>query len=268
MELDIVNWGVSGAYRISENFSLGAGASVYEFEIESTTQRFGVGAFFAPPDFDPANQVSVQTQTGTDTDIGFNLGLQWKFLPKWNLAAVYRQGPEFEYDSTNNGVIVNDTTTFAVPDVVGFGIAVRPTDAMLISFDYDFVEYSALTEEVTSNFVAQPTQDELDSLARIETEDGSELHLGFEYVFLGGTPVAVRVGTWFDPDHKMTFEGDTVALDNNFDRGNAGLFFEGDDEVHVSAGVGVVIGKSFQIDAAVDVSNLINIVSVSGVYRF
>ena len=165
-------------------------------------------------------------------------------------------------------MIVNSTTTFAVPDVVGFGIAVRPTEAMLISFDYDFGEYSALTEEVTSNFVAQPTQAELDSLARIETEDGSELHLGFEYVFLGGTPVAVRVGTWLDPDHKMTFEGDPVALDNNFDRGNAGLFFEGDDEVHVSAGVGVVIGKSFQIDAAVDVSNLINIVSVSGVYRF
>ena len=273
MDIDIVNWGVSGAYRISQNFSIGAGASIYEFEIDSTTQRFDVtqlGQFFAPPDFDPGNIVSVQTQTGTDTDVGFNLGLQWKFLPKWNLAFVYRLGPEFEYDSANNGVIVNSTTTFAVPDVAGLGVAFRPTDAMLISFDYNFVEYSALTEEVTSNFVPQSalSQAELDSLARIKTEDGSEVHLGFEYVFLGGTPVAVRIGSWFDPDHKMTFDGDPLVLDNIDDRANAGLFFEGDDEVHVSAGVGVVIGKSFQIDAAVDVSTLVNTVSLSGVYRF
>jgi len=277
MDLQISNYGVSGAFRVSNNLSIGAGVSAYDFEIDSTTQRFGLTVFEEVPNFSPANVQNIQTQDGDDTDVAFNVGLQWKFLPKWNLGLAFREGAEFDYTAANTfgpasgtpGVpIASNTATFSVPDVAGLGVSFRPWDALLISFDYDRVEYSALTDDVTSNFFDQGTLTpvELTALGKLEVEDGDEFRLGAEYVFLGKTPVAIRVGTWLDPDHKISFDG--APADILEEKSLAVLFFEGDDEVHVSAGVGLVIGKRFQIDAAIDVSNLINIASVSGVFRF
>ena len=100
MELQIDNYGVSGAFRVTDNCSVGAGLSYYEFELDSITARFNVSgpAFFAPPDYSPGNAQNLQLQFsdeefGDDSDIAVNAGLQWKFLPKWSAGLAYRQGP-------------------------------------------------------------------------------------------------------------------------------------------------------------------------------
>ena len=98
-------------------------------------------------------------------------------------------------------------------------------------------------------------------------DDGTELRLGAEYTFLESTNLwALRGGIWRDPEHTIRFEGQPAATDGNA-LSNAALFSTGDDEIHYTFGAGAIFGK-FQLDAAVDLSDAIDIFSISGVVRF
>lgn len=89
--------------------------------------------------------------------------------------------------------------------------------------------------------------------------DVDELHLGFEYVFPRSKPlVALRLGTWLDPDHRVRSEGNVLER---------ALFQPGDDEMYYAAGVGVT-WRTIQIDLGVDLSDLVDTASVSAIYSF
>ena len=127
----------------------------------------------------------------------------------------------------------------------GAGIAFQSRDGRLTtSLEWDHVAYS----EMLPN----------DPDERIP--DADELHLGGEYVFLDSTPiVAVRLGAWIDPDHRIQSTINHTLL--------SALLPPGDDELHLSAGVGVALEK-FQIDLAVDFSDPADTAAVSAVYSF
>lgn len=277
LSLDIVNYGASGAFRITDNVSLGLGAAYYEFELESLTRRFGFlnpdptapGGFFGPPDFSSDNLINFQDQLGNDDDIAAIVGLLWDISPRWSLGAVYRQGPSFEFDVRSffaDGTLFDEQTTeFNVPDVYAVGVAFKPTETLTVTFDYDLVEYSDLLGEPTSLF-GDPSPEEEAALRRLEIEDADEFHLGLEYVWVDlPYPMAFRVGTYHDPAHRIHFRG--TANGTVEERALAAQFRSSDDEFHYSAGLGVVFGN-FQVDAAADFSDLVETVSLSGVYRF
>jgi hypothetical protein len=137
------------------------------------------------------------------------------------------------------------------PDVYGLGAAYRSAGGHLtLAFEWDRVEYSTI----------------LDSLAPglrdpgAELKDGSELHLGAEYAFLSSTPViALRLGAWLDPDHRVRSVGDEPF-------GRA-LLQGGGDQIHYAAGFGLAF-KSFQIDLGIDLSDSRTTASVSAIYSF
>lgn len=289
IDLDIFNLGVSAAVRVTEGFSIGVGVSYYDFALDSRVQIYDLsfdpplgapGGYFGPADFSAANRLGTAVQSGDDEDLAVNLGLLWKFHPKWSIGAVYRQGPEFEFTErvVFEGVGGGEppaTGRFNIPDVWGLGLAFRPSDVVTITFDYDRIEYSVLAE----GFEAGPFGLSPDLFA---VDDGEELHLGFEYVFAGlKYPLALRAGIWEDPAHRLRFVGSTDVVGSN-DLGQAILnsldasdrraadilYFNSTDEVHYSAGFGLVFGERFQLDAAVDLSDLIDTLSLSGVFRF
>ncbi|MDH3404899.1 MAG: hypothetical protein OEP45_14865, partial [Acidobacteriota bacterium] len=70
--------------------------------------------------------------------------------------------------------------------------------------------------------------------------------------------VALRAGAWLDPDHRLRLESSEATVDRAF-------FRRGTDEIHWSAGVGLVF-RRFQIDLGVDVSDLVDTVSISTIY--
>ena len=81
-------------------------------------------------------------------------------------------------------------------------MAIRASNAFRITFDYNRVKYSALTEDMVSNF-QEPNPV---ALAALSIDDGDEFRLGFEYTFIQLThPVALRFGSWQSPDHKIFF---------------------------------------------------------------
>ena len=267
-ELDIVNLGVSLAIQVSENLSLGFGVSNYELEIDSRTTRFDV-FFDDPPVFSPDNIFNIETMSGEDDDFGLNLGFLWTIDDSWQLGGVYRQGGSFDFLTTNESEFFatqRQPATLNVPDQYGLGVAFNPTERFTITFDPVLVEYSSLTENTTSIF-GQIDPDAAAAASRLEADDALELRLGFEYVWPTlQYPFALRAGLWQEEDHRIAFQG---APDSSLaERSTALLFFEGDDELHVTLGLGIVFGEVFQLDAAADLSDLADTYSLSGVVRF
>jgi long-subunit fatty acid transport protein len=289
IDLSIVNYGISGAYRVNDSLSIGLGVSSYDFTLKSISNRYnfnrhqpdfpdpGLGGNYGPPNYDPSNIVNSQDQHGDERDIAVNGGLLWRVSSEWSAGVVYRQGPQFTLRTTNargpasgdaGTVVAGNKGFFHVPDVYGAGVAFRPGDAWTITFDYDRVLYSQRAKNSVDVF-ADPDSaggaNQRQAARQLVADDANEFHLGAEYVWALKHPLAFRVGGWLDPDHSVRFGGSPVTVE---DRSTAVRFPRGKDEIHYSVGLGMVFSEKFQIDAAADFSDLIKTASFSGVFRF
>ena len=217
-------------------------------------------SFFAPNSYLPERSRLSQRSFVRDTDWTLTGGFLWRVSGSWSVGGVYRQGLEaaIEYE-----VRAGEAVDFGVPpgeiflrgsggpiefpDIYGLGFAYRDPDGRLtVSFQWDRVEYSDIPESL-----------DLDDQS---IDDSNELHLGAEYVFLNSTPIiAVRLGTWLDPDHQMR-----ATSNEPFVRA---LMPRGDDEVHFAAGIGVAM-QQFQIDLAMDFADREDTLSLSAIYSF
>lgn len=277
VDLDIVNWGLSASFRIGDSVSIGVGVSYYDFSFDTTTQRFGFGTDLSTrwmlSDFNDSDKTAFTTQSGDDNSFGFTLGLLWSISEKWSTGFVYRQGVEFDY---KHKVTISEErapegiTDFNVPALYGAGLTFRPTDRFTISLDVNRIEYG----DITKNVVLQGGGLEVDYLA---VDDGTEIRLGAEYVFDTKNHFALRAGVWQDPEHAIRHVGEQVPTSpddstaekifKNVSNTRAAFFQPGDDEIHYSIGAGIVF-KRLQLDAAMDFSDRVNTLSLSGVVFF
>jgi long-chain fatty acid transport protein len=266
-DLDIVGTGLSGAFQVSDRLSLGFGLSYFSGKLENRGAIYGIDSY--PETFWERNSFFSDRQYVTssfdvdDSDVGFNLGVLWKFAESWRLGGVYRQGPRFDYELYNRagpfnelpeGTVVGSVTdrSIAFPDVWGLGAAYRsPNGSLTIGFEWDHVEYTVILETLGS--------DQVDT-TDVGMDDADELHLGVEYVFLKISPlIAVRAGVWRDPDHRFRYEGtDPFAR---------ALYQPGKDATHISVGAGVAFDH-FQIDIGADLSDGVDQFAVSAIYSF
>ncbi len=268
-ELDIVAHAAAVAFRATERLSFGLTLTQFSADANLITQRFNVAVPGTLPDgpggrnaYLPAALAEVDATISNDTALGLGLGALWRVSPSWSMGASYRQGPELGFRNREltgsafaPGVPAGIVTSRAggdiqLPDVLALGCAYRsPGGRLTVGFEWDCVEYSSIIDSLG----VDATDAALD--------DGDELHLGFEVVFPGSTPViALRAGAWLDPDHRIRFVGTGSPLDDAIFRG-------GSDELHFALGLGVVFDR-FKIDAAVDISDLVSTASVSGIYSF
>ena len=276
MDVEITAYGAAGSYRLGKGFSLGVAVSYYDFSIDSLALRY-LPLIDAAPDFASDPLLNSQTQRGDDSDWGFAAGFLWESPRKtWSLGGVYRQGPDFTFVAQskpeNLPALVSFRTTtqkaaFHVPDVYGVGLAYRPIDAFRLAFDYDRVRYSQLLRGFVDifNLAALPPvnpqfPEPLDpELSRFAIDDTGELHLGAEYAFLRHWPVlTLRAGGWYEPDHSLRFEGNNLGF--------RAVFRKRDDQIHYTAGVGLAL-RRLQVDAAIDHSDRVSVISVSAGFR-
>ncbi|MEP6483067.1 MAG: outer membrane protein transport protein [Rudaea sp.] len=268
-DLKIVNYGITAAYKATDNVSLGLGLSYYDFKIDTLITRTEFdGNAAGIPAGTPLNQ---QTQNGSDNDVGVNVGARFVLNEHFSAGLVYRQGPKFDYHATST-VIANDPPTvvadlakvkFKVPDEYGAGLSWHPNDAFVINFDADFVQYSQLTHGIVSLFGNDAGQ-----VSRLSIPNGVEYHLGGEYTFTQmAHPFSLRAGAWHDPRHSIEYKGDPGSTDIG-PLALATLFGGGKgSQMHYSLGGGLAFSK-FQIDAAADFSDLTDTYSISAVYHF
>lgn len=263
-DLEIVNFGVSGSFRVTDSLRVGLGASFYDFQLRSR-QIIRAPAF-----------TLVAGKEGDDSAIDLNFGALWEINPVWTLGAAYRRGPEFEmnecFPSPGRPCFSGGErgerpggfdviSEFHVPDQLALGIAFQPKDNLTFLFEYDRIEYSALLE---GNRLGGFTVD--GQRYRFSLEDADEFRVGVEYLIprSRGESISVMLGSWYDPDHTITFEGTGEGANIRLRR----AFFlpTGDDEIHLCAGVEANLGR-YQVNLGIDHSDRIGTLALSTVVR-
>ena len=247
IDAESVNYGLSGAYEVNDNFSLGLSVVYTSFDLAAGSLRAEGG-----------QAVFGQTELANSGSTTYTLGAFYKFDDKLSIGAAYRRGAEFDTQLAavdNAGNSAFRTGSFNIPHQFGVGVAYRATDNFAIGFDAHYVDYTTLSDD--------PLRVELDS--KVEFDSAVELRLGAEYVFSDfNTPFTVRGGVWRDPDHRFAFQG-TPTTEGQFV--DSILFPQGDSEMHYTLGLGWAFER-IQVDAGADFSNPIKTYSVSGVVRF
>lgn len=279
-DLDIVSYGLAGAYRVSDHLSVGLGLVFFDGRLDAPFEwtffdDSSLESYFGSNSYLPERQLVHGDMAIDDSDWGLNAGLLWSFAERWSLGAFYRQGPEFTvvygavagpmaplYDPalTEGATVLTIATPMHFPDVYGLGLAYRSSDGKLaVGFEWDRVEYSSIFGSFDP-VIIESIDDDLDLGIELAADDGDEFRLGAEYAFLDLKPViAVRAGVWLDPDHRFQ----SISSDPE----HQALFQAGEDEVHLALGIGFAF-SSFQIDLAADFSDLVDTFSVSAIYSF
>lgn len=268
VDLDVVNYGISAAYRLREGLSVGMGISYLDGKFLSQadvffpTEESLPEGFFGPNSYAPQSRLLTSLLAIEDSDWTFNMGFLWHVSRQWRVGGFFRQGPEFLLEArTFSGPFLRDIPEGTVletaespigfPDVFGLGVAFKSrSGAVTVLAEWDRVQYSTILDSLDpDDFRAEGSA----------LDDGDELRAGLEYVFLNWTPVAaIRFGTWLDPDHRLRDLDDPLGQ---------AFFRAGDDELHFTAGFGIAF-RRFQIDLGFDFSDVVRTASVSSVFNF
>jgi hypothetical protein len=267
--MDVVGYGISGAYRVTDWLSLGFGLSYFEGRAAWLSEVFAAYPGEPPTDADfyqaqsgfaPEMLVSTSSSSWTDShDFSGLAGLLLQPSERWSLGVVLRDSPELEgtsevvagpmNDSYPSGALVQSGSgAIRLPSVLGVGAAFRSQDDRLtIGFEWDRVSYSEILESTGAS-------------PEFVLGDGDELHVGAEYTFVRAQPIAaVRLGAWLDPAHRVDYRGEDWIARAVLDSGS--------DEIHLAAGFGLAFER-FQIDIGVDLSDLADTASLSAIYSF
>lgn len=264
IDMTIANYGFSVAYRANDRVSLGASVSYYDYSMDGLTIRSVTAG---------GDEVSRQVQTGNDNDWGVNLGALFRVTDRFTVGLVYRTAPSFSTVTTNTNTYLNETSPsfsrtydLEVPDMYGIGFSFQPNDNLTVNFDVVRINYSNLASPAFWAFNSSPTSSQMQAVSQLYIDDGTEYHLGLEYV-LSNKPVALRAGVWEDPDHTLTFRGPASPADDFQQLAHDSFFKGGSSQTHYSVGFGVFFTR-FQVDVAADFSDIQDTISVSGVLRF
>jgi len=257
LDLRVISYGASAAASVNDHLIFGATLAYQSFQLDSTTVRFFTDEKGPASYTDPVN---LQEQHGTDDRLALNAGMLWQIDSRVTLGAVYRQGSSFRLKvwsaAPGETEIDKKPAQFHIPDVAAIGVAIRPHEdgRTIVSIDVDRIGYSKLTRGFVP-LVGEP------DLYRVD--DGTEVHLGYERFLAPGEqhllrskyPLVVRLGAWREPDHRLRY---TDPLNPQ-----ALLFRRGKAEYHVSGGLGIAVGSTWEGDAAYDYSRRQRILSFS-----
>jgi long-chain fatty acid transport protein len=265
--LDVTNYGVSLGVKVNDKVSVGAGVTFAHFKLQSSFLTFESPGDQAAADYSAIHQTQSITQNGDDNGVGFSVGTIVKPTNKFQFGAVYRRGASFTF-STLNQVFATQKSTqdegvrFKTPDVFSLGGVWRPSEAVMVTVEYDFVKYSDIVKDYVTNVVQVTGR-----TSQFSIDDSNQIHAGFEYVFTQAsmTP-SVRVGAWYDPAHNVLYTP-TAAHDASDVLFSADLPKQ-DSVVHYTFGAGLPINSHFELNGGADLSSRARLLSLSAVVRF
>ncbi len=233
LDLGIGSVGLAAGFKIMPWFRVGVALVGYRSNI--TGASIGLGG-------------ASETVTSEETELGYTLGYQLDLAEDWSLGFVFRDAPGFDVTIESAGE--TRIAEYVVPDIVGLGLGWQATHRLVASLDYNLVKYSATLPDQSYEG------------GRFVVPDARELRLGFEYtVWEYETSPAFRVGVWEEPAHRVRWKPSAKAPSES----PRVEFPEGEDEIHVSLGAGLVIGR-FQIDVGADLADSSDTYSLSLVF--
>jgi len=256
-DLGVVSWGFAAARRINDSFSLGLTVTYLEVDLDLETIAYlpdsdTLESFFSTNSYLQERSAWRTSTRAHDSGEGATLGFLWQPAERWRVGGFAHTGFDVlarwdgwlgpAYTPDNPGEW-NFTGRWEFPPVVGLGCAYTSRDGRAtLSFEWDYV--AAL-------FEGDPDE---------AIPDVHELHLGGEYAFLQSRPVlAVRLGVWLDPDHRVhsTVDDDLFSA----------VLSPGSDTLHYAVGLGAAFER-IQLDLAADFSDLRDTLSISAIFSF
>ncbi len=264
---DIVNWNFATGVKLSESFSLGATVKYSTLDWKTDV----VNTFFIPA----LNVTAIGSHTSINDDDkawGFNIGALWKSQHA-SFGLVYKKNPKFEVVENEEGNSVpggqrSFTNVLNVPDNFGGGVAVKPNDNLTLTADVVYIKFDDLTDGFQAGhsvFTLGYTNDNL----KYKVDNGFDYKVGTEFVvFVRNVPVALRAGYARKASNSLVLESFSNLLPADQELLPQIFGKERDDTNHFTFGNGFVFGQHFQLDWAMDTSNLDDTFVLSSVVRF
>lgn len=261
--LKVVNWGAAFGYKVNEWLSVGISSGISTIDADTKLNRYNLAIF---NDEFIANTARIND---SQTDFFVNVGVIVKPMDNLSIGGIYKRRPQYDLKHTfsfTRAFAATDSfqtrnVHFNIPSSFGFGISYRPTDVLTLAFDIVRIQYSSLADDlvITQGLNSYSSKD-------FKTEDGMEYHVGAEYVWLlQSVGFVFRGGLYVEPDHRIKWVGvidDMPTLPPgqrlarmNARRSEATLFVAGDNDVHYTFGLGVLLSNNFQVDLAGNVSD-------------
>jgi long-chain fatty acid transport protein len=229
-------FGAAAAFKLGPKVSIGGSAQASRVSLDSVLQ-------FTFPTVIGLTQATLAPNASA-TKFTWNAGFLVTPIRKLSLGGVYKKGAKAEFPEELLITLTSGTDTLEldsiptavpinVPDVFGGGLAIRATESWTILADVLRIRYGQASLPLDQANAYQAFGFGGNNAAYEELTDKTEIHLGTEYTWSGGSDwnFAVRVGYFSDPDH------DGIK---GIDAG----------QHHGTIGGGVVIKNRLQLDLA------------------
>jgi long-chain fatty acid transport protein len=307
LQLDIVNYGVSGAREILiparlGSLSLGAGVSFYQLDLQSRTERFyrfeqdrdgdgqttpeelalgrQPGGFFGYADTLGDNVFNTQVQTGDSHDWGINLGALWKIGDgKWSLGTVYRRGPELAMKSVYfwgpaaERYNMNHPPAGSINPIAGGPGVLKVPDVLGLGAAWSGREGTVKVTLDYDRVLYSQLAERMTNILSNEADTFQAKSYSLEdagEVHLGLEYVFLVLESKLVATFRAGawYDPDhTLRYTGPNDRLRV-RFPGGEDETHACVGLGFVVQENFQVDLAVDSSDRFDTLSISLVKFF
>jgi long-subunit fatty acid transport protein len=283
IDVEVVNWNVSGGWRVTDRLGLGATLAYSRLDVSSrvTNTIVDTGQVVAPSEI-LAPTLDLETRIDDDDDdVTFAVGLLYREVGKWSVGAVYRRGPRFtvteeivstqdrDDDGDPDGLDVfgveeqfgaSFSDRFSLPDTIAAGGSWNATDRLVVAADLERILYSNLLDGYTPGVNVLTSPD-----AEFVIDDATDVRAGVEYVLLNqgnsAPPMALRGG--ISSEESSTIRARSTGQ-GSF--ASEGVFREGGRQEHLMFGLGFIF-KRYKLDMAADFSELSNEFLLSLIYQ-
>ena len=189
----------SVAYKISEDFSLGLAVNIYYafFDLER------------PAEVGP-NTYAQYSEESTGTGVGFTLGAQYKINEMFTLGATFRSEATVKMSGTAKNPAFQAMNAPAEsefdrdvswPMWIAGGIAIRPSECWVISFDVQYSQWSKTQDVLVAEYKDPIWKSIMEGSGGnefvLKWEDATQIRVGAEY--LATKELALRLGYYYDP---------------------------------------------------------------------
>lgn len=202
-ELELIMINPNVAYKVSDKFSIAAGADFYTADL--TFDRF-VPSMMMPGVLPPGMDLGTSIEVDGDA-WGWNAALLYDISERVSLGASYRSKADIDFSGslkTNPPLPVSPSASLEMnlPSMVKAGVAVKATEALTFEFDVDWLEWSRF-ENVQVSFSPPVLPAEVSPR---DWDDAFLFSVGAEYAM--GKDWKVRAGYGFaeSPIPDWTYE--------------------------------------------------------------
>jgi len=266
----VINWNFSVAHKFGEHISIGISLRLSHLSWQTSVDNFQIYTDI-PFCSDPCKVSIFETSINANANaFAWNAGVIYRINKNLRVGGVYKRNARFSVNEVESGESSGRPglfeTGFKVPDIVGVGIAILPSESIVITADIVRIEYSDLLEGFDAGRnILTSLYDSSD--VQYSVDNATEFRAGAEFfVVWKQLPVAIRQGIYRKPSNSLVLssaEGlrplDKQILERVFSRT--------EDEIHVTIGNGFVF-SNFQVDWAFDYSKPSSQFVISTVARF